>query len=454
MTCSTNPPIPTLPGLPVLGNFQDLTGDVRIALTKAYKQHGPVFRMTSLGREIIVLAGVEANKFASKNDGKVWRTWESWRVLNPPFDIEKSILSLDGEAHREIRKALRRSLGRKYLDQHMNRAYQVVIEDIQKLERGQTFSVTHWSQALVMEQLSQLAVHSTSRPFFNDMLHFFRTIMMVNVRSSWPTIMFKTPKYLWAKKSVFSLTDALIAHHRRNPPGEHRMADMIDDLLEAQQQNPDFWSYNDVRAGTLVAFTAGLDTAASMLSFTLYRLHKHPEILQRVKEEVDELFAQGQGFPSLDHLGKAPALHNTVLETLRLHPIAPALTRFSTQDFEFAGYTIPKNKTLVIGTTVAHGLDDVYSDPECFDPDRFGPQRAEHRKAGVFHPFGLGAHTCLGSGLAEYLLLINVATIVHCLDLHLDPQYELTVTQQPAPHPESNFQLWMSGTRHSLNHGL
>lgn len=449
MTSSTNPPIPTIPGLPILGNLKDLTGDLRIALTKAYKQHGPVFRMTSLGREMIVLAGVEANKFASKNDGKVWRTWERWHVLNPPFDIEKSILSLDGEAHREIRKALRRSLGRKYLDQHIDRAYQVLIEDIQKLERGQAFSVTRWSQALVMEQLSQLAVQNTSRPFFNDMLYFLRTIMMVNVHSSWPTIMLKTPKYLWAKKSIFSLTDTLIAHHRRNPPGEHRTADMIDDLLEAQQQNPDFWSPNDVRAGTLVAFSAGLDTAASMLSFTLYRLHKHPEILKRVKDEVDELFAQG--FPNLDDLGKAPALHNTVLETLRLHPIAPVLTRFSTQDFEFAGYTIPKNKNLMIGTTIAHGLDDVYTDPERFDPDRFSPDRAEHRKAGVFHPFGLGAHTCLGSGLAEYLLLINVATIAYYTDLHLAPQYELKVAQKPAPHPENNFQLWMSGIRHSMD---
>ena len=55
--------IPLAPGLPVLGSALPLAQNVAHFLTKQYRQLGPVFRVRALNREMVVLAGVEANLF-------------------------------------------------------------------------------------------------------------------------------------------------------------------------------------------------------------------------------------------------------------------------------------------------------------------------------------------------------------------------------------------------------
>ena len=54
---------PMVRGLPVLGNTIDALRDVCGLLAQAYQLHGPVFRLSRLGREATVLAGIKANEF-------------------------------------------------------------------------------------------------------------------------------------------------------------------------------------------------------------------------------------------------------------------------------------------------------------------------------------------------------------------------------------------------------
>lgn len=187
------------------------------------------------------------------------------------------------------------------------------------------------------------------------------------------------------------------------------------------------------------AFIAGMDTAANSLAFILYRMHRHPEYLPALRAEADLLFRNGP--PDAEALGRSPLLHRFVMETLRLHPIAPALTRTLTQDVTFAGHDLRAGTTVIIGTTVSHGL-------EWFDPDRFTRQRAEHRQPGAYAPFGVGAHTCAGSGMAEGLMMLNAAALLRTLDLSLDPAYRLREVARPTPSPDRRLALRVEGVRH------
>ncbi|WP_217612408.1 cytochrome P450, partial [Deinococcus sp. GbtcB9] len=80
----------------------------------------------------------------------------------------------------------------------------------------------------------------------------------------------------------------------------------------------------------------------------------------------------------------------SVLESLCLHPIAPAMTRTVAQDSEFAGAPVPQGRRVIIATTVPHGLVECFTDADRFDPDRFAPGGMEHRRPGAFAPYGLG----------------------------------------------------------------
>ena len=60
---TTRPPLAR--GLPALGSVFSLLGGIRAFLTERYLKLGPVFRINTLNRKLIVLAGAEANVFAN-----------------------------------------------------------------------------------------------------------------------------------------------------------------------------------------------------------------------------------------------------------------------------------------------------------------------------------------------------------------------------------------------------
>jgi cytochrome P450 len=61
---------------------------------------------------------------------------------------------------------------------------------------------------------------------------------------------------------------------------------------------------------------------------------------------------------------------------------------------------------------------------------------------GVFAPYSLGAHTCLGAGMAEAIMLINMAALLKFAKLDLtSPDYEVPIRTIPLPNPGQKFAL-------------
>ena len=103
---------------------------------------------------------------------------------------------------------------------------------------------------------------------------------------------------------------------------------------------------------------------------------------------------------------------------------------------------------MIVATTVPHHLSECFPEPDRFDIDRYLPERREHRRPGVFAPFGVGPHVCLGAGFAEVAILATMATIVREVDLILDPpSYRLRIDQIPTPHPDVGFRFRVTARR-------
>jgi hypothetical protein len=89
-----------------------------------------------------------------------------------------------------------------------------------------------------------------------------------------------------------------------------------------------------------------------------------------------------------------------------------------------------------------------YPDPARFEPDRFLPPRSEHRVQGVYAPYGLGAHTCLGAGLAELQMVLTTATVLHHVRLRMHPPgYRLRSVMSPSLMPSRDFQMVVTERR-------
>ena len=146
---------------------------------------------------------------------------------------------------------------------------------------------------------------------------------------------------------------------------------------------------------------AGSDTTAMALTYLVYEVLRHPEIKQKLVEEL----ATCTPNPSWEELESKTYLNNVITETLRLHPpVGGTLPRTNpVGDVVFCGYKVPA--ATIVGTQAYtfQRDSDVFKNALSFDPDRWSKPTAEMREH--FMPFGGTVRTCLGQNVARCELL-------------------------------------------------
>lgn len=156
---------------------------------------------------------------------------------------------------------------------------------------------------------------------------------------------------------------------------------------------------------------AGRDTTAGLLSFTFFELSRHPEVYERLKQEV--LVQFGEGSPedianiSFESLKKCEYLKWVLNEVLRMYPSVPMNFREATKDTVLPTGGGPDGTAPVFvakGTTVAYSVYLTQRDPQFYgkDANEFRPERwAENHKLGwAYLPFNGGPRICLGQQFA------------------------------------------------------
>ncbi|GJP39252.1 hypothetical protein CLOM_g23642 [Closterium sp. NIES-68] len=112
-----------------------------------------------------------------------------------------------------------------------------------------------------------------------------------------------------------------------------------------------------------------------------------------------------------EQAGRLREMHMVLLETLRLFPPVPVVTRTAKQDVQIGQYAIPKGVDLFLPVGCLHA-DERYWGPDAreFKPERFqdGQQAAcSHPQA--FIPFSSGPRDCVGAmfGLTEAKIILS-----------------------------------------------
>lgn len=164
-----------------------------------------------------------------------------------------------------------------------------------------------------------------------------------------------------------------------------------------------------IRYELLNILVAGRDTTASLLSIVWLQLSKHPEILARLREDVDALDGE---IPSLEQLRNMKYLRAVLNESLRLYPVIPHNSRKALEDtFLPVGggkdgtspVFVPKGHTVQWSLFAMHRRKDLYGeDADLFKPERWLDQndRKGLRVGWEFLPFNGGPRVCIGQQFA------------------------------------------------------
>jgi cytochrome P450 len=102
---------------------------------------------------------------------------------------------------------------------------------------------------------------------------------------------------------------------------------------------------------------------------------------------------------------------------------------------------------LHLPTRINHRDPAWWSDPERFDPDRFAPPRSEQRRHPMsFHPFGSGAHKCIGMHFADMTVKAFLHRFVTSYGFATPEGYAPRLEWVPLPKPADGVPLRLSAT--------
>ncbi len=192
--------------------------------------------------------------------------------------------------------------------------------------------------------------------------------------------------------------------HARRRSGE-RPFDFLSMLLDARDKRTgtgmsDAELLDEVK--TLIV--AGHETSAGTLNWAWYLLSQHPEVEQRV---LDELATTGADVDfGFDRVMSLEYLPRVLRETLRLYPPVWLFSRRALEADRLGDWDVPAGAHIFISPYLLHRNPSFWPDPERFDPERFSEPAVAERDREAFIPFSSGARRCIG----EYFSFVEMQT--------------------------------------------
>lgn len=199
----------------------------------------------------------------------------------------------------------------------------------------------------------------------------------------------------------------MIAARRTGPVRE----DLVSLLLEAEDPESGRRMADGEVADNLITFiTAGHETTAQGLAWTLHLLTGAPEVEARMLAEIAEV--TGGGALTAEHVGKLTYVRQVFSEAMRLFPPAPIVARKVVRAFTLGGVALPEGTALYVPIHAVHRHALLWEQPERFDPERFSQAGSAGRHRYAFMPFGAGPRVCIGSAFAMMEAVAVLAVLV------------------------------------------
>ncbi|WP_224362172.1 cytochrome P450 [Hyalangium versicolor] len=224
---------------------------------------------------------------------------------------------------------------------------------------------------------------------------------------------------------------ALIRERRQAAPAEPQ--NMLDMLIAARAPSGQAMTDKELRDEAANIFFAGAETSMSSLTWTWHLLDKHPEVRQRLRQEVSE--AIGDRTPTLEDLPKLRYARMCFEEAMRLYPPAWVLGRQAREADTLGEWDVPPGTFMM--TVVYHLQRDptYWENPDRFEPERFLPERAVKRPRYSYFPFGGGQRQCIGNNMMLMQATLLIAMTARSYEVRTVPGFpveaEASVTLAP-----------------------
>ncbi|WP_166903153.1 cytochrome P450 [Mycobacterium sp. DL440] len=434
--------------VPLLGDVFGLQPDSSMQNAMGMAGLGPICEFRFLGARYVVATGADA--VSDLNDETRF-----CKHVGPDIEVLR-IVAGDGlftayndepnwlKAHQLLMPAFSQAAMRRYHAVMFDVADELTGHWDAQADRGETVDVSADTTRVTLETIGRCTAGYSFGCFQSDTVHPFVAHMVsallgadrlgVLRETFLPAFVFRRYERRLRRDAHYlhGLADDIVSARRGQRSGTH------DDLLQIMLES-DLDPAN-IRYQLINFLIAGHETTSGALSFALYFLSKHPEVLARARDEVDEVWGD-EPRPEFEKIAKLRYVRRVLDESLRLQPTVPAYYRAARQDTVLAGiHPMRKGDWALALTSTLHRDPRWGCDPELFDPERFTPEQMRTRPGGLYKPFGTGERSCIGRQFALHEAVLMLAVLIRRYDLIADPDYTLQVQERLTMMP-SGFRL-------------
>jgi cytochrome P450 family 135 len=358
------------------------------------RRYGSAFtlRVAQLGT-IVYLSDPADIKKVFAGDAATYHAGEANSMLSGLLG-PASVLVVDEDVHRDRRRLMLEPFTREAVARQTRIMADIAAADIAGWPVGKTFPVAPRMSKITLEVILRTVIGASDPA----RLAALRDVMprLLNL-SAFQLLAITSPglqkRLPWrgVRRRIAQADHLLYAEiaDRRADPELASRSDALAMLVRAADQDGRTMTDSELRDQLMTLLVAGHDTTATGLAWALERLTRHPAVLARAVEAAE---ASAAGDPEGDEYLDAVAK-----ETLRSRPVVFDVGRILTRPVDIAGYHLPAGVMVAPGVGLVHSDDQIYPDPDRFDPDRMVGATLSPT---TWLPFGGGARRCLGATFA------------------------------------------------------
>lgn len=437
VTQTATRPTRTIPGiaeLPLVGSLWAFQRDRMGLFLRIARECGDIGRLHFASFPAVLITSSElTQKFLVEHAYDFYKGEAMHRAFEPI--IGHGLFISEGDFHRRQRKLMAPSFQPRHIVSyadamvHYGELAQKDWQDGETIDIGR--EMTHITMSIVGKVLFDADVFTESDELGNAITVVleqtnYTLSHLFPVPPNWPV-----PRNRRVKRALAVLDRRIHEMVVERQASATEKNDLLSVLLNAREEDGSTMSDKQVRDEALTLFAAGHETTATALTWVWYLLAAHPDVYQKVQQEVDTVL-QGRA-PTYTDLARLPYALQVLKEAMRLYPPAYAVSSVALHDVHLGDYLLRKDETVIVGIHAMHQRADYFPDPERFDPERFTPDNEKRLPRYAYIPFGAGPRICIGNHFAMmegHLLLATLAQRV---------SFELVSGQQIEPDPSKTI---------------